>query len=218
MRAFSNVAAVLVFFLSISLISATRANLYNMTYPAFVALIAPTVIGERLTLKAGFAVLLTLAGVMFVMNPMVMEKVGFGDLIGLLSALCAAYTMVMLRKARMTDDSFTIIFFLMLIGLIITGILQFISFLWPSPKQLLLLITIGVSGVLGHFFLTYAYRFVTALEGAIISSLRIFAVSILSVLFLEETLTIPIALGGFLIFVSVIVLNARGRLQLRDGE
>lgn len=205
-RAICNTLAVVFFFVTIQLSTITKANIYNLTYPVFVALIAPIFLPERLNFKKFLAVLLALFGTYLVVGAKI-ENLNIGDLVGILSGLTAGFAIVSLKKARLTDESFTILYYLMSIGTVIT----FISFMWffkiPSLYEFMLLISVGLVSFAGQYTITYGMKYITAVESSILSSSRIFIAALLSVLILGEILTLNVLLGGVIIFISIVLIN-----------
>jgi drug/metabolite transporter (DMT)-like permease len=208
-RGFGNAIASITFFVVIAMISATKANLYNMTYPIFVAIIAHFYIKERLNIYSTISVIVGFAGVITIINPSSISSIAPSDFLGLTSGILAGYSVVALKKARTTDHSFTILFYHMLIGITLSALLTIGRFVMPTTQQIYLLILIGLLSYVGQYTITYGYKFVSSLEGAIISLSRIFIVAILGILFLTESLTIPIIIGGGLIAVSILLLNVK---------
>lgn len=206
-RAFSNMIAVMIFFAIIMIMPATKANLYNMTYPVFVAIIAHFWINEKLSIKAIISLVISFIGIILIAD---IKKAGgfeLNDLWGIVSGVTAGFAITSLRRARQTDESFTILFYLMLTGCIVTSLLMPTMYVKPDSQQLTLLILIAIFALLGQFFITYGYKFISAVAGAIASSTRIFIVAIMSAIMLHEKLTLPLIIGGLLIFISIVIIN-----------
>lgn len=204
-RAIFNTAAVMTFFFSLSGTTVTKANMLNMTYPAFVFVIAPFLNREPSLLRHFLFLILTLTGSFIVMS----DKGGTvsfssGDLTALASAVLAALAISALREARKHDNSWRILFYLMLTGSIVN--LIFMVPLWKTPDihGIFLLFLITVSSVFGQLLITAGYRYINAAPGALVSSSRILFAAFLGVLFLQEPFTLQIGLGGMLIFISLI--------------
>ncbi|OGH99587.1 MAG: hypothetical protein A2X42_05250 [Candidatus Margulisbacteria bacterium GWF2_38_17] len=206
-RGVSNFLAVLFLFVAISMISATKANLYNMTYPIFVALIAHFSINEKLTKTSLLSVIIGFIGVLFVIKPNEFQNLHVGDVIGLLSGITAGYAVVSLKKASLSDAPFTILFYHMGIGFVLSCLLTLHSFVIPSTRIAFLLIINAILSLLGQYFLTYAYAYVTAVEGAVIASARIFFVAFLGVLLFNEYVSMSLIIGSLLIIASIIIIN-----------
>ncbi len=200
-RAFSNSIAVLFFFLGVSLGSVTNSNLLNMTYPAFVAIMAPFFIGEAMRFKDIVVVFLTLVGA-FAIGYGDLQTFLLGDLWGLASGVVAGWAIVSLKILRRTDHTYTILAFVFGFGSIFfVPVYFFISLPAKSMTFGFVLLT-ALTGVLGQLFLTYGYRFVTAVEGSIVSSSRILIALAAGVVFLNDTIDSYIVLGAMLLFFA----------------
>lgn len=213
-RAFANTVAVLIFFSAIDYCGAAKGTVYNLMYPVFVALFSPLVLKEEMSARKLFLVLLGFLGT-FLVSGVSFGGVARADLIGLASGVSAGIAIVSLRRVRMTDESFTILFFLMTIGVVVTGILVIPVFVKPTVRQLALLILMGLFSFGGQYTLTYGFRYVSAVAGAVLSSTRIFVASLFAFLFLNEVMTVVALIGGLLIFLSVVFLSL---IESKEGS
>lgn len=206
-RGILNTVAVILFFVAIQFTTTTKANIYNMTYPVFVAIFAPFFLAEKMSIKKLFAVILAFGGVLFVTG-IEIGNFGIGDITGILGGLVGGFAIISLRKARLTDEAFSILYYLMTIGTVVS----FISFIWffkiPSMMELILLLIVGLLSFGGQYTLTRGYKYVNALEGSIISSARIFVAAIAGALFLHESLTLAISIGGAMLFASIVIISS----------
>ena len=207
LRGMLNSLAVVIFFIVIALTTLSKANLYNMTFPVFVVIIAHFFIKEKMNLKAFISVLIGFTGIFFVIGPDRIGDFALSDLLGIISGLVAGCAIVSLKNARKTDEPFTIIFFLMSIGFVMTLVFMIFDFTLPSIYELILLILIGILAVLGQYTLTVGFKYVKSSEGSIISTSRIFLVSIFSILFFNEDFSVFIMIGGILLFLSIFLMN-----------
>lgn len=211
-RAFLNTGAVIVFFLTIELSTTTKANIYNLTYPVFVAIIAPFFLKEeRFTLKKLIAVMLTFIGAYLVAGVNI-GKIGLPDLLGISMGVISGFAIVSLRFARMTDTPFTILYYLMSVGTIVTAFLSIWSFRIPSQLEFIYLILMGSLSFGGQFALTKGFKYVTAVEGSLLSASRIFIAAVCGTLFLGEPFSLQILGGGTLIFLSIVMLNSNKKI------
>lgn len=206
-RGISNSIAVVCFYITISKIPVTKANLYNMTYPIFVAVIAHFTINEKLTINSGVSALLGFLGVLLIIRPEGLNAPGIGDLWGLASGFTAGYAIVSLKRARTTEEPITILLFIMGCGLVMSSVIMPFVFVLPNITLFLLLVCTAIMAVIGQLFITYGFRYVSSLEGSIISSMRIFVVAILGVLFMGDRLTWSICIGALVITFSIVLLN-----------
>lgn len=202
-RGIYNTLAVLLFFWSVQKTTLTNANMLNMTYPLFIFLIAPFINPEK-TPRILFAFLLTaLAGIYLVIKPD-FSAVNIGDLVALLSGLAAAFGVITLRKARSYDSTALIVFYLMLIGSIISSIFLFYSSVIPQGQQLIFAIASALCGVFGQVFITMGYRYITAQAGSLVSTSRIAFAFIFGSILFQEIWTLRSGIGAGLIIFSLL--------------
>lgn len=131
----------------------------NYLAPTLVALLAGSMLGEHIG-RLGWAAIVTgFIGVLLIARP------GGGlDAVGIMFALGAAAAnatyQLLSRLLASTEKAITLLFYTALIGSIVFGIA--LPWFWedelPSQLELTLLISMGVTGGLGHYLFTLAYR------------------------------------------------------------
>ena len=212
-RGFFTALAILLFFIVIEYSTTTKANIYNLTYPIFVTIFGPLLLSdEKWTLKNIVGVVIAFAGI-FLISGLALGVVSWVDGLGLFMGFIAAIGIIALRKARITDDSSTILFYLMSIGLVMTLIPFGHQFKVPTYKEGLFVLGMGVFSYLGQYTLTNGFKYVKALEGSLISSSRIFVASICGILFLGEEFSTAILGGGVLIFIGIALVSIKGKVR-----
>ncbi len=208
-RGFFTALAILFFFMVIEYSTTTKANIYNLTYPIFVTIFGPLLLAdERWTLKNMIGVTVAFIGV-FLISGLALGVVSWVDALGLLQGFIAAAGIIALRKARVTDNSSTILFYLMSIGVIMSGIPFGYQFKVPTYREGFLLVGMGVFSYLGQYTLTNGFKYVKAVEGSLISSSRIFVAAICGILFLGEPFSITVLGGGSLIFIGIVLVSLK---------
>ena len=84
------------------------------------------------------------------------------------------------------------------------------SLFWPNPVEWFFLLTCSLSGILGQYCLTYGFLYVTAVEGAVISSSRILLAALLGpMLVADPALTLAGWAGALIIFAANVALALR---------
>jgi drug/metabolite transporter (DMT)-like permease len=131
-----------------------------------------------------------------------------GDVIGLLSGIFGAFSIITLSIAREHDSTILIVFYLMAIGTVINVFMLAPVFVVPHISDLPFLIASGLAGVSGQVLLTMGYKHVTAKAGSMVSSSRIIFASAMGFFFFSEALSIRILAGGILIIVAIIGISA----------
>lgn len=206
-RAIFSFSALITFFYSVEHSSVTNANMLNMTYPVFIFLVAPLFKLEKLHKISILFLAMAMVGIYFVIFPD-FSHINKGDIIGLLSGIFAAFSIITLSIAREHDSTVLIVFYLMAIGTLCNVFMMAPVFVMPHLKDLPFLIASGLAGVLGQVLLTMGYKNVSAKAGSMVSSSRIIFAATMGFFFFSEAISIRILAGGFLIIASIIGISA----------
>ena len=172
----------------------------EFTMPLWVVLLAPLVLGERLTRRAAGLALLGFLGVLIVAQPGV-QPVGPGHLAGLLAAVGFALNL-MLTKMLMRHDGVLCVLFWMTVSQAAFGFaLSFIGgFTWPSAALIPWLVVVGLTGLTAHFALTTALGLAPASVVAPMEFARLPIIAFVGVWLYAEPLDPFVFLGAVLIF------------------
>lgn len=208
-RTVFNCAAVFCFYTAVELTSVAEANLLNMTYPVFVALTAWVVLRDKFDPAALVMVVMAFAGIWLILAP---GKLDFktANLWGLASGISASLALTYLNFSRRHHDTNTVLFFMFGLGSLVIFLLFHDRFFWPNHKELYYLGLCAATGVAGQYLLTIGFRFVSTVDGSIISSMRIFLAALLGPYVAGEMpLNAAGWLGAFLLFAANALLALR---------
>ncbi len=208
-RTFANAVAVFCFYKAVAVGSVAGANILNMTYPLFVALISWFVLRQQRDRVSVAAIFVAFIGIWLVVSPgrFALEEL---NLWGLASGITSAVAIVYLNLCRRYNDSQTILLFLFGLGAVVIYLGFSDAIFWPERTDFLFLFACSIAGVMGQYLLTYGFLFVSAVEGSIISSSRILFAALLGPLMTGEP---PLQLlgwtGALLIFSANAILAIR---------
>lgn len=132
------------------------------------------------------------------------QNINIGDLAALISGILAAIGISALREARKYDESYLIIFHLMLVGSLMSFIVIAPELTAVKPIIVFYMFISGLMGVLGQIFITIGYRYIDAVKGSLVSASRIIFSVILGVSIFSDMLTLRIIFGGILILISLV--------------
>jgi drug/metabolite transporter (DMT)-like permease len=127
--------------------------------PIIVVLLAVPFLGERLTRFSWVAAVIGFIGVLLIARPG-----NTLDWLGTLFAFCVVCALVVYqllsRVLVKTEETIPLLFYTAMIGATVYGCLLPWTWYGPAPdtKDILLFLSMGVSGGLGHFLYTAAYR------------------------------------------------------------
>ncbi len=208
-RTITNVLAVFFLYKAVTVTTVAEANILNMTHPLFIALLSWIFFKNQRDLVTIVFVMVAWVGVFLILAPGKME-INLNNLWGLASGFSAAFAIMLLRQARQHDDSETILYYMFGIGTLIIFILFPDKIHIPNKTEFYYLFLCAGFGVAAQFLLTYGFRYVTAVEGSIISSTRILMAALLGpVIAYEEMLGIYGWIGTILIFTANAFLAVR---------
>jgi drug/metabolite transporter (DMT)-like permease len=208
-RTLFNCVAVYCFYMAVALTTVAEANILNMTYPIFVALISWTVMRRRHDPVAVAMVAVAFAGIWLILAP---GKIDFKlvSLWGLVSGFTAALALTYLNVSRQYHDTNTILFFMFGLGALLIFAIFHENFFWPNSHELYFLGLCAAAGVAGQFLLTNGFRYVTAVDGSIMTSMRILLAALLGPFVAGEPhLNAMGWAGALLLFGANVVLAIR---------
>jgi len=139
-------------------------------------------------------------------------KIGLniGNLWGLASGMLGAAAIIYLNLSRQEHDTHTILFFMFGFGSLGIFILFHDHIFVPDLPEFLFLISCAACGVIGQYLLTVGFRYVTAMEGSIVSSSRILMAAVLGpYLASDPHLSLFGWIGALMIFGADVLLAYR---------
>jgi drug/metabolite transporter (DMT)-like permease len=198
----------LTYFFAINHMNLVDATLLAYTAPFFTPLIWKIWTKESVNKHIWWAVILGFFGILIILKPG-KTLLHPGALIGLLSGICTAISLVSIRLLNLKQISCSMtLFHYFFVATLMT--LPFALIFWrtPSGMEYLYLIAIGLFISLGQIFLTTAYRHATASLLSPLSYLMILFTGGLSWLILHQKLSwstlggaVFIIVGGVLTFL-----------------
>ncbi|RJP93776.1 MAG: DMT family transporter [Desulfobacteraceae bacterium] len=213
-RAIFNCMAVFCFYKAVAVTSLAEGNILNMTYPVFLAVASWFVLKEQRDGVAIAMVAVAVAGIWMILAPEQMTP-NINNLWGLASGITAAFAILCLNISRRFHDTETILFYMFGLGSVIMFGLFHNRIFWPNPAEFYYLFWCGGFGVVGQYLLTLGYRYVTAVEGGVLSSSRILMAAVLGPwIALDPPLTVTGWIGAGLILTANVVLAVRKSRKL----
>ena len=198
-RAVTNILAVFCSYKAVELTTLAEGSILNMTYPVFIGVFSWVLFkGQR----DGIALLMTFVaflGIFLVLSPGKIH-VEFDSLWGLTSGMLAAISLIMLNIARQENDTNTILLVVFSTGTVLLY-LCFKDYLYlPNTEELFYLVSGATMALMGQYLLTMGFRYVTPVEGGIISSTRILMAAFLGPYITSDpALTVTGWIGALLI-------------------
>lgn len=181
--------------------------------PLLVTVLAPFLLGERLSVDRILAVLVGFAAALIIVRP------GIGDqnlalLLLLGNAICSANVAILSRKLAAHDRAITSNTYMVLIGFALMSLP--LPFVWQNPTEALdivVFVLIGLFGGIGHYCLVSAYEQAPASFVSPFNYAQIVAATILSYLIFGQLPDLWTWVGAALITASGLYLLVRERRQ-----
>lgn len=216
-RAVANSVAVYCFYMAVQTTSVAHANILNMTYPVFVALITWGFLKERLEFRMSLALVIAFTGIVLILHPGKMA-INVKHLWGLGSGISAALAIVYLNLSRKVHDSETVLFYMFGLGSLMIYAGFHDRMVIRHAIDIAYLVLCGAFGIAGQYLITFGFRYVTAVEGSILSSTRILMAAFAGPLIaIDPALTARGWSGAVLIFSANAYLALRKKNDSREG-
>ena len=187
----------------------------EFTSPAWICLLAPLFLGERMTISRIATVVLGFVGVLIILRPG-FEAVQPASFLVLAAAFGFAVFNIITKKLTATEPTFAIVFWM--------NVLQFpmalafsdpTFFLQVGWERLPAAVAVGVSGLSAHFCLAKAFRSGDASIVMPFDFLRIPLIAVVGWMFYGEALDILVFVGAAVI-VAGVAWNLRMEAKYRS--
>ncbi|MGC3997384.1 MAG: DMT family transporter [Anaeromyxobacter sp.] len=204
------------YYLAIARIPAGEATLLNNLFPIFAVLISFVFLGERPTLHLAIALALASAGVWLVLGGgSVRFGLGWGEVLGLVSAVFGGMAVTSIRALRATDNAPTIFFAFAVGGFTVAA--PFGLGPWPATTAAWMAAAgVGATAFLAQLFMTEAYGALSIAEAALWQQLTPIA-SYLWALTLGEAISRSTAVGVLLGVAGVVYGSLLGHRPREAG-
>jgi drug/metabolite transporter (DMT)-like permease len=148
-------SALACYYLSLGRLDLADATTLQNTTPLITAVLGWWLLDERVGRAAAIALAFGLAGVVLVVSP---GFTGTADLLGLLiaagGAAFSAVAYVTVRKLAATEHALAIVLYFPLVATPLAAPWAAYHFVWPSPRDWVVLVAIGATTQVGQVFLT----------------------------------------------------------------
>lgn len=203
--------SVLTFYVCLRELPLTTVTAIMFVAPSLVALAAAPMLGERISSAQVVALAFGLVGCMIILRPS-----GDGQLFILLLALFSAATwalsMIMLRALTRTESQATIFAWSNGFLLLVSAALALFEWRQPTTMDLVLIVGIAVTQLVGQFFSMTAFRIARAATIAPVQYTQLLWATFFGAIIFREWPTTPVWIGaGFIIAGGLWLVRAERR-------
>ncbi len=190
-------------FFAVTAIPLAQVFALEFTSPLWVFVLAPFVLGERLTAPRALAAVAGFIGIVIVARPDI-GSLNPGVITAASAAIFFAMTMMLTKKLTRTQSITSILFYLttmqFFFGLIAAGYDGDISL--PDAANLPFLLLVAIAGLLAHFCLTNALAIAPATVVVPLDFARLPVIALVGMAVYDEALDIWVFIGAAVIFAG----------------
>ena len=190
-------------FYAVAVIPLAQVFALEFTSPLWVVILAPLLLGEKMTRIRAFSAILGFIGILVVTRPSP-ETFEIGLVIAASAAIFFALTIVLTKRLTRDNSITCILFYLtsiqLVLGLITAGYDGDIAL--PTGSRFPLLFLVGCAGLIAHFCLTTALSIAPATVVVPIDFARLPVIAVAAMILFDEPLEIWVFVGALLIFFA----------------
>lgn len=188
-------------FYAVAFVPLAQVFALEFTSPLWVALLAPLILGEKMTNIRAFAAVMGFVGILIIVRPSV-ETFNIGLVAAAIAAIFFAMTNILTKRLTRDNSITSILFFLttiqLVFGLITAGYDGDIAL--PAGDSLPYLVLVGCTGLMAHFCLTNALSIAPATVVVPLDFGRLPVIAIVAMVLFDEPLEIWVFVGAAIIF------------------
>lgn len=191
-------------FYAIAIIPLAQVFAIEFTIPIWTALLAPFLLGERVTMMRLAVIGIGFVGILVILRPG-MVPFEIGALSALIAAIGYALSHTLTKKLTATDTPLAVIFYMTIIQLPMGAIPSIIDWTTPSMAMWPWLLLVGVTALSAHYCMARAFAHSDAIVVVPMDFLRLPLVAVIGLVFYGEPLDLWVLLGASIIFAGIII-------------
>lgn len=208
MRSLIGSSSMFFYFTAVSILPLADSTAFSFVMPIFSVVLAALILRENVGIWRWSAVAIGFCGVLLIIEPhggvrsIIGGGISYGAAAGLIGSLISAFVVIFIRQMSKTERSEAIVFYFMLTSACIGAVTMFWASIWPTPWELVLLITIGLLGGIGQICMTFSYRLAEPSMLAPFDYVAIVWATILGYIIFDELPVWQVIAGSSIIIVS----------------
>lgn len=207
-RGVFNAAAMLSFFVALTMLPLAEISALMFTVPLFVALMVAIFLKERMGAHRIVSLFIGFSGALIILRPG-LEIIHVGALYALFSAITWGTAVVLIKKLSRTNSTVTITFYGMSFLALFTLPPALIVWQWPAPEQYLWLLAIAAGGTVGQLMFAQSLKIADATLVMPFDFTKLIWAAVFGILIFSEVPTIWALAGGAVIFASSTYITYR---------
>lgn len=217
LRATSNVVAMLMFFMALSMTPLAQVQALGFTAPLFTTVLAIFILGERVRLRRWTALLAGFIGALIIVRPG-LQPIDTGSILTVTSAAIWGFTLITIKLLSRTDSAITITAYMVLLMSPLSLLPALFYWTWPSPEMWFWLVVCGVSGTIAQLLMAQSFRVAEATVVLPFDFTKIVWGALIGYLAFGEVVDIWTWVGAGVIFSGVTYITYRERNMGSSGS
>jgi drug/metabolite transporter (DMT)-like permease len=213
-RAGTNVVAMLMFFMALSMTPMVQVQALAFTAPLFTTVLAALILKEDVRIRRWMAALVGFIGALIIIRPGI-QPIDTGALLTVVSAAVWAFTMIIIKQLSRTDSAFTITAYMVILMTPMSLVAAVPVWDWPNLEQLGWLAACGITGTAAQFLMAQAFRSADASVVLPLDFMKVVWGALIAWLWFGEVVGLWTWIGAVIIFAgaSYIAFRERGDIQ-----
>ncbi|TNE35303.1 MAG: DMT family transporter, partial [Alphaproteobacteria bacterium] len=213
-RGLSGFLSMISWFYAVSVLPLADAVSLNFTAPIFGTVLAIFILGEKVGIRRGTAMIVGFAGAMIILRPG-FTHLNLGSYAALISAVGMAMSIMFVKLLSRTESTPAIVAWTQIWILPMSFLPA--MFVWQTPTlhQIMLILTIGLLATFGHLSFTRAYSLAEASLVMPFDFFRLIFSAAIGFIFFLQSPDIYTYIGAAVIFSSSIYIAIRESRQSR---
>ena len=207
-RGLLNGVGMLMFFYAVSITPLADVIALSFTAPIFATVLAIVFLGEVVGTRRWTAIFIAFLGTIVILRPGLME-ISQGQFLAMASAALWACALIMIKILSRTDSSITIIAYMIIFQVPVSGLAAATVWITPSLEQVCIMAVMGTLGTVGQWLLIEALKEGDTNVVMPFDFLKMIWAVLLGFLFFNELPDLLTWLGSAIIFSSAIYIAWR---------
>ena len=209
-RATSNVVAMMMFFMALSMTPLALVQALGFTAPLFATVLAIFILGERVRLRRWAALIAGFIGALIIIRPGI-QPIDTGSLLTLGSAAVWGFTLITIKILSRTDSAVTITAYMVLLMSPLSLLPALYYWTWPDGQAWFWLVVCGVAGTAAQLLMAQSFRVAEATVVLPIDFTKIVWGALIGYLAFGEVVDVWTWIGAAVIFSGITYITYRER-------
>ena len=210
LRASSNVVAMLMFFMALSMTPLAQVQALGFTAPLFTTVLAIFILGERVRLRRWTALIAGFIGALIIVRPG-LQPIDTGSVLTIVSAAIWGFTLITIKVLSRTDSAVTITAYMVILMSPLSLLPALYYWTWPDPAMWVWLVVCGVSGTVAQLLMAQSFRVAEATVVLPFDFTKIVWGALIGYLAFGEVVDIWTWVGAAVIFSGITYITYRER-------